>query len=91
MNGQCIAVLLGHEEWIKSIALGGNHLISGGWDEAVLIWNIERPSLLKKIKLDMGPLSQIETGENKIITVCREEGFQHQLTIISFSCHDFLF
>jgi hypothetical protein len=63
----------------------GNLLISGGWEETIFLWSIKRFKLLKKINLDMGPIANIQTDDLKIISVCREEGFQHQLTIVSFA------
>ncbi|KAJ2994413.1 hypothetical protein HDV02_001588 [Globomyces sp. JEL0801] len=83
-TGQCLSVFVGHSEWVKSIAISGKLLVSGGWDESVLLWNRENSTLVKKIRLDMGPISNIQCSETKVILACREEGFQHQLTILDF-------
>ncbi len=76
--------MVGHTEWIKSIDISGSILISGGWDETIYLWDVEKLKLAKKIKMEMGPITNIQSDKHKIISVGREEGFQHQLVIVDF-------
>jgi WD40 repeat protein len=77
-------VLIGHTEWIKSLNISGSILISGGWDEIIYFWDIEKLSLVKRIKMEMGTITNIQSDRNKVVSVGREEGFQHQLAVIDF-------
>ncbi|KAJ3357364.1 hypothetical protein HDU91_005409 [Kappamyces sp. JEL0680] len=83
-TGQCLSVFVGHSRWIKTIHLSGSLLLSGGWDETLILWNMEKGQLLKRVKLEMGPISNIQTSETKVFASCREEGFQHQLAILDY-------
>lgn len=85
MTGACVATLIGHNKWIKSIVISGNLLLSGGWDESLLMWDIETNALLKEVKMNMGPISNIQSNLTKIFLVCREEGFQHQIAVLDYS------
>ncbi len=77
-------MLIGHTEWIKSLAISGTILISGGWEEIIHLWDIEKLKLVKRIKMDVGTITNIQSDRQKIVSVGREEGFQHQLAIIDF-------
>jgi WD40 repeat protein len=77
-------MLIGHTQWIKSLHISGTILISGGWEETIHLWDIEKLRLVKRIKLNIGTISNIQSDNHKIVSVGREEGFQHQLAVIDF-------
>jgi hypothetical protein len=60
-------------------------LISAGWEETIFLWHFDSGKLIQKIKLEMGPISNIQATDTKIYATCREEGFQHQLAILDFA------
>jgi WD40 repeat protein len=82
-TGECIGIFEGHSQWIKTIAATPYFLVSGGWDEVIKIWSKDG-QCLQSIALNMGPVCNIQCDQSKIVSVCREEGFQHQLAIVDF-------
>lgn len=83
-TGQCIGLLIGHCQWIKTVSQSSMYLVSGGWDECIKIWNKENGKCNYTIQLNMGPVCNLQCDQNKIMAICREEGFQHQLTMVDF-------
>jgi WD40 repeat protein len=79
-----VATLTGHTKWIKSIIVSGNLLLSGGWDSSLFMWDIETNKLLKEVKMNMGPISSIQSNLTKVFVVCREEGYQHQIVVLDY-------
>jgi WD40 repeat protein len=65
----------------------GSVLLSGGWDETIFFWDVEKRTLERKIKMDIGPIAEIHCTKSKILSICREDGFQHQLGIIDFGSY----
>src|SRR5689334_656782 len=84
-TGQCLFVYVGHTQWIKSLQVSGNYLISGGWEETIHLWDLQKQSLFKRVFLNMGPISNIQVNNSKITVSCREDGFQHQLCVLDFA------
>jgi hypothetical protein len=58
-------------------------MVSGGWDEVMNIWTVNG-NCIHSFDLSMGVICNIQCDQNKIVAVCREDGFQNQLLIIDF-------
>lgn len=85
LSNQCTAIISGHTSWIKSIAFRDNYLISGGWDETIRIYDTTKQENPKVVTMNMGPICNIRYGQNKILAVCREVGFEHQIAVLDFA------
>ena len=82
--GVHLHTLQGHADGIKTLFMSSKFLASGGWDQIILIWDLDTFQLEQKIRLDIGPIATINGTHTRMIALCREPGFQHQLTIIKF-------
>jgi len=62
-NPGLIHVLLGHTDWVNTIAThpNSNILASGGWDNTVILWDISDPSLPEIIKTLSEHTSSVES------------------------------
>jgi WD40 repeat protein len=74
----------GHTQWIRSLSFNEGTMISAGWEESLFLWETDTGRLKNKIPLDMGPISSVQTLGNLLLVLCKENGFQNQLTIIDF-------
>ena len=82
--GAHLHTLQGHADGIRTLFMSSKFFASGGWDQIILIWDSDTLQLVHKIRLDIGPIAVINGTQTRMIALCREPGFQHQLAIINF-------
>ncbi len=41
-TGYCTKTLSGHTEWVRTLAVAGDLLLSGGHDKSIRVWNISK-------------------------------------------------
>lgn len=77
-SGHSVAILEGHEDLVSALAFteDGQHLISGGFDGAICIWDLTTFEMVKKI-------SHSSDGRRSLITAI-DVGFENQYIAVAF-------
>ena len=68
MPGECIRTLRGHSNYVRSVAVAGNRIVSGSDDNTVRIWDIHSGRLVRTLVGHSYGVRSVTIAEDKIVS-----------------------
>eukprot|EP00835_Amoeboradix_gromovi_P001026 NODE_40_length_29852_cov_0.370215.p5 type:complete len:435 gc:universal NODE_40_length_29852_cov_0.370215:6164-4860(-) len=70
------SILKGHTDGITALYFSNNYLISGGWDQSIIVWDIKSGEILHKLTSHSGCVRGLKFDDDKLISVSMDKSWK---------------